>query len=99
MGCDAERDNFFAKFTGISIHAARMGCDRFTDQVEAFGIDISIHAARMGCDEYLIGFYRNFTNFNPRSPNGLRLIITHFSVLKCWISIHAARMGCDYYQQ
>ena len=35
------------------------------------------------------------SNFNPRSPNGLRLFAPRLRVSNIAISIHAARMGCD----
>ena len=35
-------------------------------------------------------------DFNPRSPNGLRLWRWQIKLIVFAISIHAARMGCDY---
>ena len=47
---------------------------------------ISIHAARMGCDKPNGRRWRDFQDFNPRSPNGLRQdrveadsVTTHFN--------------------
>ena len=60
----------------ISIHAARMGCDKamlLKGQQEAL---ISIHAARMGCDPRPKPLPQPPINFNPRSPNGLRRLLT-----------------------
>ncbi len=56
---------------------------------------ISIHAPRVGCD------YRRFahgcrdSNFNPRTPCGVRLLLMAVSTLFLVISIHAPRVGCD----
>ena len=56
----------------ISIHAARVGCDLNPDGNVA-DIIISIHAARVGCDPSVPSFkVLNVTDFNPRSPSGLR---------------------------
>ena len=50
----------------------------------------------MGCDDYITGIIAACrTDFNPRSPNGLRLKYQKLLALGTNISIHAARMGCD----
>ena len=57
----------------ISIHAPRTGSDRAA-AVRAWNNDISIHAPRTGSDGGKPCTTSSFTNFNPRSPHGERLI-------------------------
>ena len=52
--------------------AATYGADLVTKQLEI----ISIHAARVGCDRLLPIHSAAASDFNPRSPSGLRLITT-----------------------
>ena len=71
MGCDfrCAPANTSRK---ISIHAARMGCDFKANEINEI-LFISIHAARMGCDRgWLADAGAIVSDFNPRSPNGLR---------------------------
>ena len=63
---------FDLQLFAISIHAARMGCDQQQKPAPRNG-GISIHAARMGCDKRTESCTSRTGNFNPRSPNGLRL--------------------------
>ena len=56
----------------ISIHAARVGCDRALESVDEAELEISIHAARVGCDVFAASIRCIISNFNPRSPSGLR---------------------------
>ena len=59
-------------FFHISIHAPREGCDRRRWWRGRTAHPISIHAPREGCDVWppLSPLY--FTNFNPRTPRGVR---------------------------
>ena len=56
---------------------------------------ISIHAPLTGCDmsKQLKG--RKLTNFNPRTPYGMRHVSISISVSSSVISIHAPLTGCD----
>ena len=50
----------------------------------------------MGCDSRVFpACFLSPTDFNPRSPNGLRPIASYVLEVNEIISIHAARMGCD----
>ena len=51
----------------ISIHAPREGCDDLTGGTCNW-TEISIHAPREGCDRMRLGEWRDFENFNPRTP-------------------------------
>ena len=59
-------------------------------------INISIHAARVGCDITFSRVFARDSDFNPRSPSGLRLRVLEALYRDAKeISIHAARVGCD----
>ena len=55
----------------ISIHAPREGCDWAPDTYPA-GWKISIHAPREGCDSSHCFHIPSITDFNPRTPRGVR---------------------------
>ena len=63
---------------------------------DQFYTSISIHAPHAGCDDRSGGSLAKISNFNPRTPCGVRhfdltlLIRFHFT-----ISIHAPHAGCD----
>ena len=57
---------------------------------------ISIHAPRVGCDHWPLCIKQTPTNFNPRTPCGVRPWHTVHRVLYGTISIHAPRVGCDW---
>ena len=83
----------------ISIHAPREGCDEFLPYPFDSRGAISIHAPREGCDGRPFYHFRDLTNFNPRTPRGVRreAILT---IGRCLIiSIHAPREGCDWQRQ
>ena len=77
----------------ISIHAPRMGSDRDTLQYRLFAT-ISIHAPRMGSDPLWYTRLSPCSYFNPRSPDGERLV-PRVRRPENGISIHAPRMGSD----
>ena len=78
----------------ISIHAPREGCDSSPSSVDRWN-EISIHAPREGCDRISVFLLGGFTNFNPRTPRGVRpSYCCQFQAYQC-ISIHAPREGCD----
>ena len=56
---------------------------------------ISIHAPRMGCDAGRTRTKTEQTNFNPRTPYGVRPANQAETTETEFISIHAPRMGCD----
>ena len=56
---------------------------------------ISIHAPREGCDLFLLSVDIDSTNFNPRTPRGVRPHHIIDLYLCAFISIHAPREGCD----
>ena len=58
----------------ISIHAAHAGCDCMTFSWHLL-FPISIHAAHAGCDLTALSSAMGQTDFNPRSPCGLRQIL------------------------
>ena len=55
----------------ISIHAPRAGCDLAVIKPQCLAT-ILIHAPRAGCDIAAILFLTTMTNFNPRTPCGVR---------------------------
>ena len=79
----------------ISIHAPRVGCDAQSLNLYRILEPISIHAPRVGCDPPLVRSFTSISDFNPRTPCGVR---PGFLRRRCWrprISIHAPRVGCD----
>ena len=56
---------------GISIHAPRKGCD-WRERDETLAKKISIHAPRKGCDEPISQTGSARSDFNPRTPQGVR---------------------------
>ena len=79
----------------ISIHAAHAGCDSICF-ASSPAHSISIHAAHAGCDNRGFILVNPSTNFNPRSPCGLRQNLFNNLPLDIRISIHAAHAGCDF---
>ena len=63
--------NFIFLTLAISIHAPREGCDPAGGRGMS-GSGISIHAPREGCDCGLGVIFAEGTNFNPRTPRGVR---------------------------
>ena len=57
----------------ISIHAPLAGCDRRGGVFYSFPLAISIHAPLAGCDVRWRQDARAGTDFNPRTPCGVRL--------------------------
>ena len=58
--------------------------------------EISIHAPLAGCDGTCIAHSSDCpTNFNPRTPCGVRRSSRSISHWASWISIHAPLAGCD----
>ena len=78
----------------ISIHAPREGCDMARSGLRRLTW-ISIHAPREGCDLFLLSVDIDSTNFNPRTPRGVRPHHIIDLYLCAFISIHAPREGCD----
>ncbi len=79
----------------ISIHAARMGCDvaRFSSASPTSTFQSTQPewaATRRAANQAACN-----SDFNPRSPNGLRHRAQCYLHYPNRISIHAARMGCD----
>ena len=58
-------------------------------------LNISIHAPRAGCDYCDILTSAELSDFNPRTPCGVRLSGETPRASAIWISIHAPRAGCD----
>ena len=56
---------------------------------------ISIHAPRVGCDIRFLPQLTVSSNFNPRTPCGVRLEGKAVDPVLVQISIHAPRVGCD----
>ena len=56
---------------------------------------ISIHAPRVGCDTSRAAMSWTATNFNPRTPCGVRPTVAPAAKTATAISIHAPRVGCD----
>ena len=83
------------RLTWISIHAPREGCDACPVTWSAAQRRISIHAPREGCDLFLLSVDIDSTNFNPRTPRGVRPHHIIDLYLCAFISIHAPREGCD----
>ena len=82
-----------ARFS-ISIHAPLTGCDRaMSGKVHHYSI--SIHAPLTGCDDYMVNLVFETTDFNPRTPHGVRPYRLNVLCLFITISIHAPLTGCD----
>ena len=62
----------------ISIHAPREGCDRAGTETHQSGQPISIHAPREGCDSKIRRFNIINKNFNPRTPRGVRHLLSSY---------------------
>ena len=58
----------------ISIHAPREGCDGNHDADHKAVLNISIHAPREGCDVGCFNQIQPISDFNPRTPRGVRLL-------------------------
>ena len=74
VGCDEVFQMLKSRLRCISIHAPRVGCDLHMSI--CCSIDrISIHAPRVGCDwDTSTSTHRILSNFNPRTPCGVRHI-------------------------
>ena len=57
---------------GISIHAPLTGCDPKETTTEAAETTISIHAPLTGCDHFICLSEPVISDFNPRTPDGVR---------------------------
>ena len=80
----------------ISIHAARVGCDKHRPVIlKTVGAFQSTQPEWAATEQRRLG-QQGPTNFNPRSPSGLRLTALRSSITRTGISIHAARVGCDW---
>ena len=79
----------------LSIHAPREGCDGCPPSQDTSPQSISIHAPREGCDIRPAGSSSPASNFNPRTPRGVRLTVMTATPVIPKISIHAPREGCD----
>ena len=62
----------FYRILGISIHAPREGCDIEQPGIGLGHLAISIHAPREGCDGSTVPPPLLYSNFNPRTPRGVR---------------------------
>ena len=78
----------------ISIHAPLAGCDK-SAMTAAEGAMISIHAPLAGCDWRRDAKDPEASNFNPRTPCGMRHYPAAGSSGGVGISIHAPLAGCD----
>ena len=84
----------------ISIHAPLAGCDSNQLTLQYRYKEISIHAPLAGCDVLpLSSAAAKPTDFNPRTPCGVRHIIFLKYSLESGISIHAPLAGCDAHGQ
>ena len=92
-GATAYYGCFYCQRKFQSTHPARGA----TDNGCVFGDTpkISIHAPREGCDGLGAISPLYFTNFNPRTPRGVRPFIAISARNGTPISIHAPREGCD----
>ena len=93
VGCDMVEPKPFALLF-ISIHAPRVGCDGTGGTITGVG-EISIHAPRVGCDNRFPPMPGTQSDFNPRTPCGVRQALGGKVPLVWRISIHAPRVGCD----
>ena len=88
---------FFTAFipSGISIHAPLAGCDQ-NPQVSEESARISIHAPLAGCDGAFRQRLPACTDFNPRTPCGVRRWLrTHADAQSKFQSTHPLR-GATY---
>ena len=81
----------------ISIHAPLTGCDNKYFCKRKSISPISIHAPLTGCDVVAESVQFINTNFNPRTPYGMRLSLLDGYIWVILISIHAPLTGCDAY--
>ncbi len=72
--CGVRRRSYFALFPTrtISTHATRVGCDFERQYLCKRRLTISIHAPRVGCDVGMVLNQCGVTDFNPRTPCGVR---------------------------
>ena len=85
-------------FTGIfiSIHAPLAGCDKYSFRCASRRCRISIHAPLAGCDDTSSACSSTgASNFNPRTPCGVRPGAGQRRHQEHQISIHAPLAGCD----
>ena len=80
----------------ISIHAPLTGCDYCPPSCFLAHTDISIHAPLTGCDRIDPTDTLGRSNFNPRTPYGMRPAGQISKLFAIIISIHAPLTGCDY---
>ena len=59
-------------------------------------MEISIHAPHTGRDLTLLNVYKQWTDFNPRTPYGARQADRHLLLDDPDISIHAPHTGRDW---
>ena len=71
-GCDYGRGHLDAVCWHISIHAPHTGCDALSEVKALLPLQISIHAPHTGCDTQPLHQDHQTTNFNPRTPHGVR---------------------------
>ena len=80
VGCDFWRVHP-RRLVRISIHAPRVGCDPPPCQPLNHHPHISIHAPRVGCDEGNDRRGRTVSDFNPRTPCGVRPPVMVWEIL------------------
>ena len=83
------------RWNEISIHAPREGCDGRCWTMAWSSTVIPIHAPREGCDPGGRACTGLLTDFNPRTPRGVRRPGAGRLHHQMPISIHAPREGCD----
>ena len=78
----------------ISIHAPHAGCD-VSQILCTCSTIISIHAPHAGCDRTAGEAVQRSSDFNPRTPCGVRPEAGEGAQGEESISIHAPHAGCD----
>ena len=94
-GCDLCLCRRLTSTITISIHAPREGCDGRCWTMAWSSTVIPIHAPREGCDPGGRACTGLLTDFNPRTPRGVRRPGAGRLHHQMPISIHAPREGCD----
>ena len=95
VGCDQDPSSVCHSGSMISIHAPRVGCDavsaRGDDKQQQFQSTHPVWGATMEIQRRVFCF----SNFNPRTPCGVRPHSNLYRNRDKSISIHSPRVGCD----
>ena len=94
-GCDQAHEEAPKAIANISIHAPLTGCDCNASLIQSVNKRFqSTHPLRDATTNWTF-WSKDFDDFNPRTPYGMRPKNTITKYLHLLISIHAPLTGCD----